>query len=73
MARNCCIGIAGNLAGFPVLDPIAALVVGCMICKMGWSFSWNSLYDLMDRAADEEEVANIRDTLAETPGHQRRT
>ncbi|APC14826.1 cation-efflux pump [Pseudomonas frederiksbergensis] len=62
------IGIAGNLAGYPILDPIAALVVGCMISKMGWSFSWNALNDLMDRAADEEEVATIRITLIETPG-----
>jgi cation diffusion facilitator family transporter len=62
------IGIAGNLAGYPILDPIAALVVGCMIARMGWTFTWNSLHDLMDRAADEEEVATIRETLAQTPG-----
>jgi len=62
------IGIAGNLAGYPILDPIAALIVGCMIARMGWSFAWNSLHDLMDRAADEEEVATIRNTLVETPG-----
>ncbi|MEB0048513.1 MULTISPECIES: cation diffusion facilitator family transporter [unclassified Pseudomonas] len=62
------IGIIGNLAGYPILDPIAALVVGGMISKMGWSFSWNALHDLMDRAADEEEVATIRNTLIETPG-----
>ncbi|POA49958.1 cation-efflux pump, partial [Pseudomonas sp. GW460-R15] len=29
-------GIIGNLLGFPLLDPIAALVVGAMITKMGW-------------------------------------
>ena len=62
------IGIAGNLAGYPILDPIAALVVGCMIVRMGWTFTWDSLHDLMDRAADEEEVATIRETLAQTPG-----
>jgi cation diffusion facilitator family transporter len=62
------IGIAGNLAGYPILDPIAALIVGCMIARMGWSFSWNAMHDLMDRAADEQEVATIRSTLIETPG-----
>lgn len=62
------IGIAGNLAGYPILDPIAALIVGCMIARMGWSFSWNAMNDLMDRAADEKEVATIRNTLIETPG-----
>ncbi|WP_019937053.1 cation diffusion facilitator family transporter [Bordetella sp. FB-8] len=62
------IGIAGNLLGYPLLDPIAALVVGGMIVKMGWSFSWDALHDLMDRAVDEQEVASIRQTLLETPG-----
>ncbi|MES2756251.1 MAG: cation diffusion facilitator family transporter [Pseudomonadota bacterium] len=62
------IGIAGNLAGYPLLDPIAALVVGLMIAKMGWGFSWNALHELMDRGVDEQEVAAITNTLAATPG-----
>ncbi|NWD76957.1 cation transporter [Pseudomonas gingeri] len=62
------VGIVGNLAGYPILDPIAALVVGGMIARMGWSFGWNALNDLMDSAADEEEVASIRTTLLDTPG-----
>jgi len=32
------IGIMGNLAGYPILDPIAALIVGFIVAKMGWSF-----------------------------------
>jgi len=62
------IGIAGNLAGYPILDPIAALIVGFMVTKMGWGFGWDALHDLMDRAVDEQEVAAIRQTLLETPG-----
>jgi cation diffusion facilitator family transporter len=62
------IGIAGNLLGYPILDPIAALVVGLMVVKMGWEFAWDALHDLMDRSVDEQEVAAIRRTLAETPG-----
>ena len=62
------IGIIGNLAGYPILDPIAALIVGFMVTKMGWGFSWDALHDLMDRAVDEEEVQAIRTTLIETPG-----
>ena len=62
------IGIAGNLAGYPILDPIAAAIVGFMVARMGWSFGWDALHDLMDRAVDEAEVAAIRQTLAETPG-----
>ncbi len=62
------IGIAGNLAGYPILDPIAAAIVGFMVSKMGWGFSWDALHDLMDRAIDEREVEAIRRTLRETPG-----
>lgn len=62
------LGIIGNLAGYPILDPIAAAIVGFMVCKMGWSFSWDALHDLMDRAVDDIEVAAIRRTLVETPG-----
>ena len=62
------IGIIGNLAGYPILDPIAALIVGFMVARMGWEFGWEAMHDLMDRAVDEQEVEAIRRTLMETPG-----
>ena len=62
------IGILGSLFGYPILDPIAALIVGFMVAKMGWSFGWNALHDLMDRSADADEVIAIRQTITSTPG-----
>lgn len=62
------VGIIGNLAGYPILDPIAALVVALMIGKMGWRFGSNAFHDLMDRSVDEQEVAAISETLLKTPG-----
>lgn len=62
------LGIGGNLAGFPWLDPIAAAIVGFMIARTGWGFAWTALGDLMDRAAGFEEVAAIEATLVDTPG-----
>lgn len=62
------VGIVGNLAGYPILDPIAALIVGVMVIKMGWEFGWEALHDLMDRAVDQDEVDAIRSTLLDTPG-----
>ena len=62
------IGIVGNMAGYPILDPVAALIVGLMIVKMGWGFAWDALHDLMDRAVDEIELEAIRSTLLKTPG-----
>ncbi len=64
------VGIIGNMFGYPLLDPIAALVVGLMVGKMGWEFSWSALHDLMDRAVSEEESAAIRETVLATPGVQ---
>lgn len=62
------IGIGGNLLGFPLLDPVAALIVGFLVSRMGWEFAWDALHDLMDRAVSEEEIAQIRATLLATPG-----
>ena len=62
------IGIIGNLMGYPILDPIAALIVGFMVARMGWTFGWDALHDLMDRAVDAQEVQAIRQTLLDTPG-----
>ena len=62
------LGIIGNLSGLPVLDPIAALIVGLMVSRMGGSFFWRALNDLMDRAVSEEELTAIRSTLLQTPG-----
>lgn len=62
------LGIGGNLLGFPLLDPIAALIVGFMVARMGWSFTWNALHDLTDRAATEEQVAGIAAEILATPG-----
>ncbi len=62
------LGLIGNLMGYPLLDPIAALIVGFMIGKMGWGFGWDALHDLMDRAVDDAEIQAIRQTLLATPG-----
>jgi cation diffusion facilitator family transporter len=62
------LGLVGNLAGYPLLDPIAALLVGLMVGKMGWKFGWDALHDLVDRSVDEDELVAIRTTLLATPG-----
>lgn len=62
------VGIIGNLMGYPLLDPIAALIVGLMIGRMGWKFAWEAMGDLMDRAISPEEYDAIHQTIRETPG-----
>ncbi len=62
------LGIIGNLLGFKFLDPVAALVVGLIVTKMGYSFMSDSLHDLMDRAVDIETEEKIKTTLLATDG-----
>jgi cation diffusion facilitator family transporter len=61
-------GIVGALFGYGVFDIIAALVVGLMIVKMGWNFSWDALHDLMDRSVSLEEDKKITNIILETKG-----
>lgn len=62
------LGIIGNLMGYPLLDPVAALIVGFLVSKMGWEFGWDALNDLMDRSVSEEQIQEIKTILGETPG-----
>jgi len=62
------VGIVGALLGFPILDSVGALIVGLMIVRTGWSFSWDALNDLMDRAVSEEEHQHIEKIILSTHG-----
>ena len=71
------IGIIGSLAGVKLLDPIAASIVGFMVARMGWTFGWDALQDLSDRALDAHASGKIRELLLSSPGvrdvHELRT
>jgi len=62
------VGIVGALLGYPILDSVGALVVGLMIARTGWNFSWEALHDLMDRAVSLEEHQKIEKIIQSTPG-----
>ncbi|MFA7668135.1 MAG: cation diffusion facilitator family transporter [Burkholderiaceae bacterium] len=62
------VGIAASLAGLPLADPLAALVVGLMITRIGWRFFSDAFHDLTDRGVDAETEARIRGHLLDTPG-----
>ncbi|HZZ10558.1 MAG TPA: cation diffusion facilitator family transporter [Paraburkholderia sp.] len=71
------IGLVGSLAGVHLLDPIAAAIVGFMVARMGWTFGWDALQDLSDRALDQSATDDVRARLLATPGvrdvHELRT
>jgi len=62
------VGIAFNLLGFLTFDIIATIIVGIMILKMGWDFSYEAMHALTDKAVDKDAADNIRKTILETPG-----
>ncbi len=64
------LGIVGSIAGVRLLDPIAAAIVGFMVARMGWTFGWDALQDLSDRALDEADTADLRARIMSTPGVQ---
>lgn len=62
------IGIIANLAGVPMADILAAMLVGVMILRMGWRFSSEAFHDLTDRAVDTETENKITELIQTTPG-----
>ena len=62
------VGIGASLAGFPLADPVAALIVGVMIIRMGGRFFLDAFHDLTDRGVDIDTENRIRALLLETPG-----
>lgn len=62
------IGIGGAMAGYPIMDPVAAIVVAVMILKVGYNIAFSGLSDLMDTALSEEETRRIQTMINGMPG-----
>ena len=62
------IGIFGAQVGFVYLDSVAALIVGLMIAKIGWSLGWQALEELVDTALEEAEVKKIEQVIKNVDG-----
>ncbi|THF63819.1 cation transporter [Pseudothauera nasutitermitis] len=62
------LGIAGSLAGYPFLEPLAAALVGFLIVHMGVRLAWRALRELVDTGLPEEELTRLRATILATPG-----
>ncbi len=62
------IGIGGALAGIPLMDPLAGIVVALMIAKSGIDIIREGVSDLMDTALEDNELKEIQDCAQEVPG-----
>ncbi len=61
-------GIAGAMAGLPVLDAVAAFMVALMIAHIAWGLMSNSARELVDTAVDDETRQRIAALIAQTDG-----
>ena len=62
------VGIGGALIGWPLLDLLAAALMGLMILRMGGELAREALLELIDTGLDTAEVQAIRQTIVNTPG-----
>ncbi|MGI5875047.1 MAG: cation diffusion facilitator family transporter [Bacillota bacterium] len=62
------IGIFGARLGFPILDPIASVVICVFILKAGADIFRDALDKMVDKACDEETVAGLKDCVRCVPG-----
>ena len=62
------VGIAGAMAGLPVLDAVAAFMVALMIAHIAWGLMSNSARELIDTAVDDETRQRIAALIAQTDG-----
>lgn len=61
------IGIFGSQLSMPWLDPIAAFVVGIIICKTAWDIFYSSTHALTD-GIDEKVLKKLHSTISNTRG-----
>lgn len=62
------IGIGGSLLGFKALDPIATVVVGLFVAKVGLDIFKDAINELMDYSIDENDESQIITIANDTDG-----
>lgn len=62
------IGIAGAMMGYPILDPLASLVISILVAKVAFDIYWQAIKQLIDHAGDTETVERIREDILNTQG-----
>lgn len=62
------LGLSGTLFGFIYLDAIAAVIVGLMIVKMGISYGWDSVKELVDTGVEPAVLTEIEQIIQAVDG-----
>lgn len=64
------IGVLGARLGWPVLDPIAALVIALFILKVAYDIAMDAFDKMVDHACDDETIGQIKKLVLSTEGVQ---
>lgn len=62
------IGILGARMGYPILDPIASLVICVMILYAAYEVFKDSMDKMVDRSCDEETATAMEELVSRVPG-----
>ena len=62
------IGILGANMGYPILDPIAGIIVAILIIRVGWNIIVDAVNTLMVKAPPKEDSEDIRKTVNDIEG-----
>ncbi|MCD8091011.1 MAG: cation diffusion facilitator family transporter [Clostridiales bacterium] len=62
------IGIAGAMAGFHLLDPIASVIICLFILRAAYEIFRDATDKLVDKACDEETESDMKRVVSETEG-----
>jgi len=62
------IGVLGAKMGYPILDPIASIVISLFIVKMAFEIYFDALNQLLDRSAKSETVQKIGEIIVSVDG-----
>lgn len=65
------IGILGARMGYPILDPIASVVICIFIAKAAIDIFRDAIDKMVDHSCDEKTVQEMRKVILETEGVQR--
>ena len=62
------IGILGARLGYPILEPIASIIICLFIVKAAYEIFMEGTNKLVDKAAPEETINNIKNIINKTEG-----
>ncbi|MFC1462019.1 cation diffusion facilitator family transporter [Verrucomicrobiota bacterium] len=60
-------GVLGALLGFPLLDPLAALLVGLLVGKIGWEILAENIGALMDAPLHSDQIDHMKQLVLAVP------